>query len=44
MPKGGEGPEVVLKVLSRFDPDVAKASINLASTYTDSFVDKASAQ
>jgi len=41
---GGEGPEVALKVLSRFDPDVAKASINLASTYTDSFVDKAPAK
>ena len=37
---GGEGPEVALKVLRKFDPDVQKASINLAATYTDAFVDK----
>ena len=38
---GGEGPEVALKVLRKFDPDVQKASINLAATYTEAFVDKA---
>jgi NitT/TauT family transport system substrate-binding protein len=41
---GGEGPEVALKVLSRFDPEVAKAKVDLAATYTDSFVDKAPAK
>jgi NitT/TauT family transport system substrate-binding protein len=41
---GGEGPEVALKVLSKFDPDVAKASIDLSATYTDVFVDKVPAQ
>jgi NitT/TauT family transport system substrate-binding protein len=40
----GEGPEVALKVLSKFDPDVAKASIDLSATYTDIFVDKVPAQ
>jgi len=37
---GGEGPEVALKVLSKFDVDVQKASINLSATYTEAFVDK----
>jgi NitT/TauT family transport system substrate-binding protein len=37
---GGEGPEVALKVLRHFDPDVQKASINLSATYTEAFVDK----
>ncbi len=37
---GGEGPEVALKVLSKFDADVQKASINLSATYTEAFVDK----
>src|SRR3954470_8773621 len=37
---GGEGPEVALKVLRHFDPDVQKASINLLATYTEAFVDK----
>ncbi len=37
---GGEGPEVALKVLRKFDPDVQRASIDLAATYTDAFVDK----
>jgi NitT/TauT family transport system substrate-binding protein len=41
---GGEGPEVALKVLSKFDPNVAKASIDLSATYTDAFVDKAPAK
>ena len=41
---GGEGPAVALKVLSQFDPDVAKASVDLAATYTDNFIDKAPAQ
>lgn len=37
---GGEGPEVALKVLSKFDPDVQKAAIDLKATYTEAFVDK----
>ena len=37
---GGEGPEIALKVLRKFDPDVRKAMIDLAATYTDAFVDK----
>jgi NitT/TauT family transport system substrate-binding protein len=41
---GGEGPEVALKVLAKFDPNVAKASIDLSATYTDAFVDKAPAK
>jgi NitT/TauT family transport system substrate-binding protein len=41
---GGEGPEVALKVLSKFDPNVAKASVDLSATYTDAFVDKAPAK
>ena len=41
---GTEGPEVALKVLRHFDPDVQRASIHLAATYTDAFVDKVPAQ
>jgi NitT/TauT family transport system substrate-binding protein len=41
---GGEGPEVALKVLRQFDPDVQRASIDLAATYTDAFVDKVPAR
>ena len=41
---GAEGPEVALKVLRNFDPDVQRASINLAATYTDAFVDKVPAR
>jgi NitT/TauT family transport system substrate-binding protein len=37
---GGEGPEVALKVLSKFDADVQKASIDLKATYTEAFVEK----
>ncbi len=37
---GGECPEVALKVLRKFDPDVQKASIDLAATYTEAFVYK----
>ena len=37
---GGEGPEVALKVLRRFDADVQRATIDLAATYTDAFVNK----
>ena len=39
-----EGPEVALKVLREFDPDVQRASIDLAATYTDAFVDKVPAR
>ena len=41
---GGEGPGVALKVLRQFDPDVQRASINLAATDTDGFVDKVPAR
>jgi NitT/TauT family transport system substrate-binding protein len=41
---GGEGPEVALKVLRQFDPDVQRAFIDLAATYTDAFVEKALAR
>src|ERR1041385_1079596 len=37
---GGEGPEVALKVLSKFDPAVQRAKIDLAATHTEAFVDK----
>jgi NitT/TauT family transport system substrate-binding protein len=41
---GAEGPGVALTVLRKFDPDVQRASINLAATYTDAFVDKVPAR
>jgi NitT/TauT family transport system substrate-binding protein len=41
---GAEGPEVALKVLRNFDPDVQRASIDLAATYTDAYVDKVPAR
>jgi NitT/TauT family transport system substrate-binding protein len=41
---GGEGPEVALKVLRQFDPDVQRASINLKITFTDAFVERALAR
>ena len=41
---GAEGPEVALKVLRNFDIDVQRASIDLAATYTDAFVDKVPAR
>lgn len=41
---GGEGPAVALNVLRRFDGDVKRATIDLAATYTDAFVDKVPAR
>jgi NitT/TauT family transport system substrate-binding protein len=38
-----DGPETALKVLKAFDPNVANAKIDLATTYTDRFVEKANA-
>jgi NitT/TauT family transport system substrate-binding protein len=38
-----DGPETALKVLKAFDPAVASAKIDLAKTYTDTFVAKANA-
>jgi NitT/TauT family transport system substrate-binding protein len=37
---GREGPEIALKVLREFDPDVQRATIDLAKTYTEAFVNK----
>jgi NitT/TauT family transport system substrate-binding protein len=36
-----EGAETAYKVLKEFDPDVRGASINVAATYNDAFVEKA---
>ena len=41
---GREGPEVALKVLRKFDPDVQRASIDLSSTHTEAFVAKVPAR
>ena len=41
---GREGPETALKVLREFDPDVKRATIDLAKTYTEDFVSKAPAR
>jgi NitT/TauT family transport system substrate-binding protein len=41
---GREGPEIALKVLRQFDPDVQRATIDLAKTYTDDFVAKVPAR
>jgi NitT/TauT family transport system substrate-binding protein len=38
-----DGPDTALKVLQAFDPAVASAKIDLAKTYTDTFVAKANA-
>lgn len=39
-----EGPQTVLRVLSTIRPEVKKANIDLAKTYTDIFVDKVAKQ
>jgi NitT/TauT family transport system substrate-binding protein len=41
---GREGPEIALKVLREFDPDVQRATIDLAKTYTETFVNKVPAR
>jgi NitT/TauT family transport system substrate-binding protein len=41
---GSEAPQVALKVLRKFDLDVRRASIDLAATYTEAFVDQAPAR
>ena len=41
---GHEGPEIALKVLREFDPDVRRATIDLAKTYTEDFVSKVPAR
>ena len=41
---GREGPEIALKVLRQFDPDVQRASIDVAKTYTEDFVAKVPAR
>ena len=41
---GREGPEIALKVLREFDPDVQRATIDLAKTYTEDFVNKVPAR
>ena len=38
-----EAAETAATVLKAFDPDVARATIDIAATYTDAFADKASA-
>ena len=39
-----EAAEVAHRILSKFDPDVQRAVINLETTYTNAFVDKAPAR
>jgi NitT/TauT family transport system substrate-binding protein len=41
---GREGPEIAHKVLREFDPDVQRATIDLAATYTETFVGKVPAR